>query len=39
LDVTEPAVYRFLYILYDEIAHFWPDQWIHIGGDEVSLEC
>jgi hexosaminidase len=39
LDVTEPAVYRFLYILYDEIANFWPDQWIHIGGDEVSLEC
>jgi hexosaminidase len=39
LDVTEPAVYRFLYILYDEIADLWPDQWIHIGGDEVSLEC
>jgi hexosaminidase len=38
-DVTEPAVYRFLYILYDEIASVWPDQWIHIGGDEVSLEC
>jgi hexosaminidase len=39
LDVTEPAVYRFVHILYDEIAALWPDQWLHVGGDEVSLEC
>jgi hexosaminidase len=34
LDVTEPAVHNFVNRLYDEIAQVFPDDWIHIGGDE-----
>jgi hexosaminidase len=34
MDVTEPAVYDFVHTLYTEIAHLFPDQYIHIGGDE-----
>jgi len=39
LDPTQPAVYEFLEKLYSEITHVFPDEYIHVGGDEVSLEC
>lgn len=39
LDVTEPKVYEFVQNLYDELVSITTDQMIHIGGDEVSLEC
>jgi hexosaminidase len=39
LDVTNPNVYTFVHALYDEISELWPDEWIHVGGDEVSQEC
>jgi len=39
LDATNPALYSFVHRLYNEIATLWPDQWIHIGGDEVSMDC
>jgi hexosaminidase len=39
LDVTKDEVYPFVQQLYDEINGTFPDLWIHIGGDEVSLDC
>jgi len=39
LDVTEPAVYDFVHQLYSELTRLFPDDWIHLGGDEVSLSC
>ena len=39
LDVTQDQVYPFVYQLYQEINNTFADDWIHIGGDEVYLEC
>uniref|UniRef100_A0A7S3P380 beta-N-acetylhexosaminidase n=1 Tax=Amphora coffeiformis TaxID=265554 RepID=A0A7S3P380_9STRA len=39
LDVTQKEVYPFVYRLYDEINATFPDDWIHIGGDEVYMDC
>jgi hexosaminidase len=39
LDVTEPAVTAFVHALYDELAGLVQSNMIHIGGDEVSLDC
>jgi hexosaminidase len=39
LDVTEPSVWQFVQDLYLELQQLFPDQWIHLGGDEVSLAC
>jgi hexosaminidase len=39
LDPTSPAVYDFLRRFHQEIGQLFPDEMIHVGGDEVSLEC
>lgn len=39
LDVTKNEVYPFVNKLYNEISAIFPDDWIHIGGDEVNLSC
>ena len=39
LDVTKPEVYPFVFKLYDEINATFLDDWIHIGGDEVNMQC
>lgn len=39
LDVTKTDVLRFVRDLYEEIAGIVEDDWVHIGGDEVSLSC
>lgn len=39
LDVTKPIVLNFTHELYNEIDALFPDEWIHIGGDEVPLLC
>jgi hexosaminidase len=39
LDVTLDAVYDFVHSLYNELTTLFPDEWIHIGGDEVNLDC
>jgi hexosaminidase len=39
LDPTRKSVYEFISNLYSEIAHLFPDDLIHIGGDEVSFDC
>jgi Glycosyl hydrolase family 20, catalytic domain len=37
LDVTNTAVYDFVHGLYAEITQLFPDEWIHLGGDEGNF--
>ena len=39
LDVTLDATYAFLDTLYREIKTVFPDQFVHVGGDEVPSGC
>jgi hexosaminidase len=39
LDPTLPEVYDFVEKLYQEVTQLFPDKYIHIGGDEVRLDC
>lgn len=39
LDPTLDSVYNFIKDLYGELFHVFPDEMVHVGGDEVSLEC
>jgi hexosaminidase len=36
LDVSNPKVYEFVDSLVGEFAHLFPDEYLHIGGDEVN---
>ncbi|XP_039274796.2 beta-hexosaminidase subunit alpha-like isoform X1 [Styela clava] len=39
LDPLNPEVYTFIGALYSELKNLFPDEYIHIGGDEISHEC
>ena len=39
LDPTQEAVYEFLDALYASSAALFPDDVLHVGGDEVSTKC
>jgi hexosaminidase len=39
LDPTKAETYDLVANLYKEVMELFPDQMIHVGGDEVSLEC
>jgi len=39
IDPTRNATYTFLNALYAEIARVFPDDYVHIGGDEVDYSC
>ena len=40
MDATRPGVYTFLDQLYEEeLLTIFPDPFIHLGGDEIQLEC
>jgi hexosaminidase len=39
LDPTNPKVYDFVEALYKDLIDIFPDQLIHVGGDEVNLNC
>lgn len=38
LDISDPAVYQFIDDIIGELTHLFPDNYIHIGGDEVHPE-
>lgn len=39
IDPTNPNNWVFLEGLFKELSVVFPDQYIHLGGDEVSYSC
>ena len=39
IDPTNENNWTFLKGLFKEIAAVFPDQYVHLGGDEVDFEC
>lgn len=39
MNPTNPALYEFLRNLFAEIVQVFPDQYVHLGGDEVPFDC
>jgi hexosaminidase len=39
LDAGKEETYDLLFSLYREISQLFPDNCIHIGGNDVDLEC
>ena len=39
MDPTKRSVFDFLHRFFKEVTTVFPDKYLHIGGDEVSLDC
>ncbi|XP_076283012.1 beta-hexosaminidase subunit beta [Lasioglossum baleicum] len=39
MNPTNPHLYEFLRNLFSEIVQVFPDQYVHLGGDEVPFDC
>lgn len=39
MNPTNPTLYEFLRHLFAEIVQVFPDQYVHLGGDEVPFDC
>mmetsp|Transcript_13712 Transcript_13712/g.43349 ORF Transcript_13712/g.43349 Transcript_13712/m.43349 type:complete len:396 (+) Transcript_13712:162-1349(+) len=39
LNPSRNSTYAFLSALFSEVAEAFPDQYMHVGGDEVPFEC
>lgn len=39
INPTIDENYDFIFSLFEEIVEVFPDQYIHLGGDEVGFEC
>jgi hexosaminidase len=39
LDPTNPNVYDFVKTVYMDLVDLFPDDFVHVGGDEVNFDC
>jgi len=39
MDPTNPQVYQFIENFLTEAATLFPDNWLHLGGDEINFNC
>lgn len=39
MNPTNAALYDFVRNLFSEIVQVFPDQYLHLGGDEVPFDC
>jgi len=39
INPSRNATYRFLKTFFSEVLHVFKDKYLHLGGDEVPLEC
>jgi len=39
MDPTNPKVYQFIQDFLTEAATVFPDDWLHLGGDEINYQC
>jgi hexosaminidase len=39
LDPSKPETDEFVKTLFGEVASIFPDQYFHLGGDEVNYTC
>lgn len=39
VDATKEEVYDFVENIYKDLANLFPDDMVHVGGDEVKLSC
>lgn len=39
MNPINPALYEFIRNLFSEIVQVFPDQYVHLGGDEVPFDC
>lgn len=39
LNPTKPGVYDFVETIYKDLDDLFPDEFVHVGGDEVNFDC
>lgn len=39
MNPTNPDLYQFIRTLFSEITRVFPDEYVHLGGDEVPFDC
>ena len=39
LDIIYNGTYEVVKTVYDELSHIFPDNWFHVGGDELQVNC
>eukprot|EP00980_Cylindrotheca_fusiformis_P007954 scaffold1697_cov120-Cylindrotheca_fusiformis.AAC.36 len=39
IDPTNPSVYDFVRTVYSDLSKVFPDDFVHVGGDEVDFSC